>query len=137
MIVIGIDPDSDYLGVAFYIDGILCDLKMMRLHSLLFEINRLMMEGEEIVISIEDTTKNNAIFGLEKALKEAKPKSFVHAARIGGEKGRRLGVCQQPCKIILDMCEDLDIEVHTFKISSAWKKRRGTEEGVQRCYWLD
>lgn len=57
-LVVGIDPDSDRHGVAFYEDGKLCSIKLMRRLEIIEEIRF----STDVVVSIEDVCANNFIY---------------------------------------------------------------------------
>ena len=61
-IVIGIDPDSDAHGVAFYEDGKLFDLREMRLGEILEFCIRQLHEDYDVLVSIEDVISNKFIY---------------------------------------------------------------------------
>ena len=61
-IVIGIDPDSDAHGVAFYEDGKLYDLREMRLGEILEFCIRQLHEDYDVLVSIEDVISNKFIY---------------------------------------------------------------------------
>lgn len=59
---VGIDPDSDKHGVAFFVDGVLCSLANERRHDIIAWALKQREAGDEISFSLEDVMHNQFVY---------------------------------------------------------------------------
>tara|TARA_R110002020_G_scaffold474694_1_gene706768 strand:- start:83 stop:541 length:459 start_codon:yes stop_codon:yes gene_type:complete len=114
-IVIGIDPDSDKHGVAIYKDGVLHDLLMNDLMSLMDTLtcNQRSIDFESsIVVHIENVCGNNT-------------SSFNQSSKfnrgVNSKISEKVGMCKQAQKEVEKLCKHLGIEVVHHRVSKQWK----------------
>ena len=69
--VIGIDPDAIRHGVAIYINGKLCELKMMNTPELIIDFIPSIQDTHRIKLSIEDVCANKFVYGRNKKATKA------------------------------------------------------------------
>lgn len=117
-IIIGIDPDSQAHGVAWYVDGKLTDLYSFTLIDLLTAFNTPPESSKNIEVHIEDVCANNALF------------NTANNQKIAGAMGRSIGKLQQSQVELERLFEFLEIKVVKHKISKMWKKDKSQFEKI-------
>lgn len=116
-LVVGIDPDSDRHGVAFYRDGELTGLGMMRRVEILEDIRFL----PGLIVSIEDVCANNFIY-----TRNNKGSREVH-----GKVALSVGRCQQAQTELMRDLEHYGISFVLHKPQKGnWAKNKAQFEKV-------
>lgn len=119
MIIIGVDPDTDKHGVAFYNNGHLESLEMLDRNDLILTANRLSIT-HQILFAIEDNCSVKPVFG-NKIRKRAK---------VNMEIARRIGMLHQAQTELMRDIERNNWEYKLFRPSSMWKRDRVQFERV-------
>lgn len=128
-IVIGIDPDSKKHGVAIYKDGVLHDLLMNDLMSLMdtLSTNQKAIDFDSsIVVHMEN------VCGVSNS-------GFHHkrtdSVAVRSKKSENVGQCKQAQIEVERLCEYLSIKVVKHKISKQWKNQDGKKVFERLTGW--
>jgi len=113
-LIIGVDPDVDGKGFAFYEDGVLTELNTISLIDLNLRIDCIINEHPlvDIDLHIEDVNGN-------------KSSSFNHNSRqseqVQNKISESVGRCKQMQLEVEKVAEHFNIKVVRHKVSSKWK----------------
>ena len=136
-IIIGIDPDSDKHGVAFYVDGKLEDLRSWSLvdfNHYLSAGTALRSKTENIEFHIENTLASNKIF--VSSIKGYRCMSRAKQEMALQSRARKLGKCQQAQIELERVISNYNIKIVHHKISKNWKDSKTGKMNLERhCGW--
>lgn len=122
-LIIGIDPDSDKHGVAFYSNGELTGLSSMSLISLYEWIKGCPVHHSNIEIHIENVCGvSNSAFHHKR----------TDNAALRAKKSENVGQCKQAQIEVERMAEGLGVKVVHHKISKQWKSAKSGKPMFER-----
>lgn len=115
-VIVGIDPDSDRLGVAVYFDLKLEKCESALIHDIFTLLITLKDKTELLEVHIEDLEKiSYSGFHINK----------YDSTNVKLKKAESVGRCKQAQRIVTQFCNSNDILIFNHKISSNWKKGNG------------
>ena len=124
MITVGIDPDSDKYGVAFYVDGKLQSLRMMDIGLIALWIAG--MRGKDIQFGIEDVLSKSCVYSRNSHESKAAQSNI----------GVKIGRCQQSQKAIMDLLEAYEIPYKLFRPNFRnWAKTKNKPQFEKVTGW--
>ena len=122
MIIIGCDPDSAGSGFAFFIDGVLKELKLMDLIDFYNTCQKINDSDHDIVeLHIEDVKSVKGVFQ-QRVAGKSKPASMMVAQNVG--------MCKQVQTEVERIAEHFGIKIVRHKVSKMWKKDKAQFEKV-------
>ena len=116
MVIYGIDPDSNKLGVSVYRSGVLCELLNMNVIELYIHLTTFEKEALStgaLQFHIENPKGNSS------STFNHKPSDPV---RVKYKKSEGVGMVKQAQNSVEQMAEVLNIPIKLYRNSSAWKK---------------
>lgn len=119
-IIIGIDPDSDKHGVAFYMMGELKHLKSWCLVDFLQYLNKNKIYTTDMEAHIENVCANSAVY------------RGGHGVKVQQSLARRLGKCQQAQIELERVFKHFGVPVIHHKISKNWKDSKTGKAHLER-----
>lgn len=121
---IGIDPDSQAHGVAFYRDDKLVALHCLPLMALLEMVLALKEEGHKLKFHVEDVAHNRAYWHNRTANKN----SF-------GKAASDMGLCRQAQIELVRALDYYQFDYHLHRISKMWKDQKGKKQFERATGW--
>ncbi len=125
-LIIGVDPDSDKSGFAFYCDGELVRLECLDIPSIFIELESLTNQSLECELHIEDL---NSISSNAFNIRSNDP------LPVKLKKTEGVAKCKQAQLTIESIADHFGIEVVKHRVSSKWKSTKEKKEFQEYTGW--